>query len=345
MFSNNGKISCHQLKALIFSDFAGIYIVYLPLVLFSGATEGVFLSYMLSFLIGAGAIWLFSYIIDKKGSITKKNLFFKILCILFFVKTAVMGGYFINLSALIASGVFVRGTSKIAAILILVLCALFLCQKGFESRARFGEIAAFFILLGGIYVFIITSFDCDFRELKRTFLLNFQTINISKGILFSFMGIENLIFLLPLVSPSKTKKTGAEGAKSFLFLGLFTGALSALALCRYGANEVGVKLWPVLQMMNSADFPGMLLERQDIVIMGMWLMSIVSFCCYSLSFMTIEINEVLGRKSKKSIWISAFVIIAFSFLGGETAGTLEKIWTGSILNPIAAVLAFIYILL
>ena len=78
MFSNNGKISCHQFKALIFSDFAGIYMVYLPIVLFAGGVEGVFLAYLISFIAGAALICLFSYIKFKGGKrvtkITKNGI-------------------------------------------------------------------------------------------------------------------------------------------------------------------------------------------------------------------------------------------------------------------------------
>ena len=345
MFSNNGKISCHQFKALIFSDFAGIYMVYLPIVLFAGGVEGVFLAYLISFIAGAALICLFSYIIEKKKSSIKKGIIFKVLCALFIIKTAIMGGYFLNLSALIASGVFVRGVPKASACLLILLSAVFICRKGLEARGRFAEISAFLILIGGIYILLITSFECDFRELKETFLINSQTLTTSKGIIFSFMGAENLLFLLPLISNSGSKKAYLEGAKAFIFLGLFIGALCAAALCRYGQAEVSVKLWPVLQMMNSSDFPGMLLERQDIVVMGIFLMSAVCFCGYTLSFMTIQINELIGRKSAKSIWIGVLAVLIFSFFAGETAGTLEKIWSLSILNPIAAVVLFIYLLL
>ena len=71
---------------------------------------------------------------------------------------------------------------------------------------------------------------------------------------------QTLYFILPDVNGKKAHLP----AVSFGIVAFVVVAMTSLSICLFG-TETGRKMWPVFQMMANIDFPGLLLERQDVL--------------------------------------------------------------------------------
>lgn len=343
MFSDNEKISLRQLQCLIISNFTGIFMILLPFYLFMPSAEGSVLSLIISFALGGAVIFALLLAAERKNK-RKNTAALKALCLFLFAKTALVNGSYMALAQQAVSVFLLKGQYRFAMAALMAVFAFFICRRGIEPRARLGEITAFILLVSLALVFILVFYECDIRELKWGLSADSRTFGTAVKALLLFSGGEALFFILPYVSRKKgeVKKSALT---AFTLLGAITVLLLSEALCVFGLNEVTAKKWPVLQMMKSISFPALLLERQDVLFMGMFIAGICMFAAFTVGSMAVYAEKIFSKANRNISCLASALVVMVCTVFFLNENTLHLVLNAAmVLNAFSLAAAFIYII-
>lgn len=315
MFAKNGKVSLRQLKLLIISDIFGVAAMFIPVYL-SGNKD--------SWLIVPGAgifILIFSWFMNKLSFAMQGRGFSRHTC---YACGSLLGTviYFgLGLKIIIVTGLILRVFSEaikqtmlpnanvsLIAFVMLLLSA-FGAFSGYESRARTSELLFVFMFVIFVFMMVLTSASADFSNLKPIVFPEIsEYIVLSFKTSFAFFGLEYIYLAGPYIAnPERAPK---EITKALMILTIAITLIMVLVLAKFGVNESGYKLWPVLQLMDTVDFPGAFLERQDIFITGLYIVSVFAAVNAGVFFSHMLFSDVI-KKSRISlgfVLISIFIV-------------------------------------
>lgn len=301
-FSCNNKISNNQLLAVIVAAFLGCTAVSAPLGIIETAGGGAYISVFL----GGFAASVFFYILVRLTgkSITDsyenvvynslgKFLGFLVLAAIF-VYASVYGGFQLSTTARMVHFTMEKSVSSLFAALLIVFVAFYTALRGRECVGRISEIAAVLMLAFIIFIFVISAPSMDLITLKPT---PDEWRGILKGAFMSFsaLSVAGYVFIM-LPNGQNTKHTAFSVFAAFLIITVVLSFGTALAVSCFGVEESKRKLWPVIQMMNYVEFPGSLVERQEVLMSGFYVFS--SFILTSLS---VHISSAILESIFKSI--------------------------------------------
>ncbi|MBR5468743.1 MAG: GerAB/ArcD/ProY family transporter [Firmicutes bacterium] len=308
----------------------------IPLVMFGKGTEGIILEVSVAFAIGALVLCGVSKIAPKK----KNNNVLKALCLFLFCKTLFVNGVYISTAQKVISQFVFDGAGSGSIVFLFVLSAFYICLSGIESRGRMAEISAFFILAASAVIFALVFSKGDIREMKYALDIGKADMGEIARALLLMGGLETLYFTLPDMNAKKS----SAASVSFGIVGVIILVMMSLSICIFGA-EAGRKMWPVFQMMGNIDFPGLLLQRQDVLFIGMYIVGAVMFCAHTVHFMWVYAGKIFESVDKKYIVAASAVMVwIFCIFWGRDALT-EKFFTAVlVLNAMAAVFAVFYML-
>ena len=336
MFSDNGKISVRQLQCLIISDFTAIFMTVLPLVMFGKGTEGIVLEVLSAFVIGALVLYGASKIVPEK----KNDNMLKALCLFLFCKTLFVNGVYISTAQKVVSRFVFEGAGSGMIVFLFVLSATYICLSGKESRGRMAEIVAFFILLMSAVIFVLVFSKGDIREMKYALDIGKADARGVADALLLMGGLETLYFVWSDVNERKA----SAPIVSFGIAGVIVVVMMSLSVCLFGV-ETGQKMWPVFQMMGNIDFPGLLLQRQDVLFICMYIVGVTMFCAHTVYFLWVYASKIFESVDKKYIVsISAAMVLLFCTFWGNYVLSEKFFVPILILNALAAVFATLYML-
>lgn len=318
MFSSNDKISLRQLQALLILDIFGTSIITLPRITTELAGQN---GWML--LIGA-TILIFFYVLllNKLSSVFPDYTFVELsqklatkpigilLCIGLGLKLLFTTGLqlrifceIIKQTMLIHTPIWVTGGA-------MLLTASFLAYKGYEARGRAAEILLVVMFLPLIFVFILACFHTDFSNLLPVYPIPIGTfLKGSFFTAFSFQGVEFLLLIYPFLR--HPEKAGKASGQAIIVIGLLMLFTTLITVARFGPEEVKVKLWPVLQMMDTIDIPGSFIERQDIIIMRFWIISTFASVNAGIFLLSLLGNRLIKKQQLYSRFLFFIVPVLF----------------------------------
>lgn len=332
MFSANNKISLRQLQILLILDIFGASVITLPrtaaqyggqngwLVVLGGSLIVVLQVYLLSILAERYADKTF---VEFSNELLSKPIGI-ILSIGFGIKILIGTGLQLRICSEIIRQTMLFTTPLYALSLSMILVAVYLDLKGYEIRARTAEILIVIMIVPIFVVYILTGLNTDLTNLLPVFQINERDFfRGAWATAVSFQGVEFLLLVFPFIN--KPKKSVKASMQAVIFLGFLMIATTVLTTARFGSNDIKVKLWPVLQMMDTVDFPGAFIERQDVLIITFWVVS--AFACINAGvFLNAFVFSKVFKREKsyrKYIWAGALIIFIISLVPKDIVETYE----------------------
>ncbi|MCJ7855168.1 spore germination protein [Lachnospiraceae bacterium NSJ-143] len=348
-FSCNDRISNNQLRAILVAGLLGNLAVSAPL----GVIEKSGSAAYISIAIGGLAAAVLFYILIKLTSagfvksyedMSTESLGRGISFVLFavvLIHIVLYGGFQLSISARMVQETMEKGVGKNFASLIIVLVSAYMAQRGSECIGRIAEIAAVLMLIFIAFIFIVSAPSMDLTVLRTT---PAESRGILKGAFDAFcsMSAAGFVFML---SP-KTNNTKKSAMSVFSAIIIVTAVLSfgtALSVSCFGLKEAERKLWPVIQMMNYTEFPGSLVERQEVLMSGFYV-----FSSFILTGISVYLSSsLLGHmfKSVKKKWpfllASCLAVYALQYCGKDAYGDFNLIYWLYRFNPVMYIIMII----
>lgn len=323
MFSENNKISLRQLQMLLLLDLFGTSVIILPRI--SGDIAGS--DGWLIVLIAGVIMAVYTLLLNAVAHAYPEQTFVEItkscltkpvgilLSIGFAVKIILTAGLTLRIFCEIIRQMLLPTTPLFVTGAVLAVTAMFAASKGFECRGRLAELLTPIMFIPFLFIFVLAAFHTDYSNLKPMFHTDLQTLG--KGafyLLFTFQGLDFLLLTHPYLV--NEKKAGRSTFTAVLLLAVLMGGTTLLTIARFGEADVKSKLWPVLQMMDSIDFPGSFLERQDIFMMWFWIISAFANLSAGVFFPALITSHIRGKHgpSRGAVFFAAVALVGISLL-------------------------------
>lgn len=308
MFSENEKISLRQLKRLLVFDLFSISGLIIPRIATAASGRDGLIAIILATLFAFIYAWIIlSFTKSINGNFldfSKKNsgsVITFIIGLLLIIKLFACCVFAIRLFGEVINLTLLEDTDRRIIILLLLLVSAYAASKGFEVRARITEVL-YFIVIVPIFLFLVFGLkDIDYSNLMPLFTE--KTGNIITGgyeVFLTFSLLELLLFTAPLIhyDKSEIKKrnslfhyvSGALLIVCVLNLLFFVVTVGIL-----GTEETQQKLWSTVTIIQIIKMPGGFVQRQDAIILGIWMLSIftlISGFLYYISLITKQIFRI-----------------------------------------------------
>ena len=336
----NHKITMRQLQALIIMDTFGVLAVCLPqsMARLSGQNSWIWIT-------AAGIIvsLIAAMAVSMDGSSLYKSCAGRTICILLCGKIILCTGVVLKIFASTVTSLLLDKTPVWIISGIMTLLCLHAALQGIKTRARAAEILFFVVALILIFVYMLTAYNMEIE--------NLMPLSLSGGFkstwqaVFSVFGVEYLLFIRPYLNGNRpaAKRALSAGILCSVLLGLTVLLTTAV----FGAANMQVKNWAVLQVVNTIDFPIMLVERQDIIITAFWIGSAFAFLNAGVYYTGLLLSQAGVRKERDVFlfWASGLLIWAVSLYPSSIDMCMELLWKLRILNFIvyaAIIAAFVF---
>lgn len=277
MYYKSNKISSRQVFSLITLEMLGAGFVTVPYLALSLAWRDGLAALLVSGLVAT----LYAFLIIKGEEFFGGRDFFDccslalgkisadILRLGFTVKSVLLAGFGLRFFGESASRVMESEISIYFIMGAMIFCILYCILKGRETGGRLAEIFVLPYLGVLAFVFLWGIPDGHITELMP--VLSERGDTILKGVYclaLWFYPIEYALIAMPYVSDRQRLKKSClwSVAVSAVFL---TGVF-VLTLCRFGAPQMRQMTYPVLEMMYSINLPSSFIERQEGLMLGIW---------------------------------------------------------------------------
>lgn len=223
-----------------------------------------------------------------------------LLSIVLIVKLMILGAFEIRIFGELTNQMLLNRTPIEIIILVLLLIVVYLGRKGFEVRARLGEILIIFALLPIAFVFIFAVFSIQLSNLAPFFIATpQQVLQGGYNVSLRFVSIEFLLIGASfLAEPGKTTKVAfkAIGVVTVLHLIIFLVTVGI-----FGIHETANHIWPVIPMMKVVNLPEIFLDRQDALMMTFWMFTAFMYVNGIVFFVSYLIKDVFNLKRRDFI--------------------------------------------
>lgn len=317
MFSHNGRVSVRQVEILLILQMFNTSILLLPREAARYAGRDGYVLPMAALILGI--IYLYAItsltgrfkgdtIVEFAPKILPKFIAYIVIG-LFAVKVLVLTGLEIRMFGEMVSQVMLPKTPLPVIILTMLVTAAYLVKSGIEGTARMAEVLLYFIFLPLTLVFVFIVIKADYKQLMPFF--ETDAISIGKGafaVSLSFIPIEFMLVLTGLM-----KKP--EKAKRAMFIALIITAvletiIIVLTFAGIGVNEAKRQIWPVLTLMQSVQFPGSIIENQEILMMTSWVFSIYMYISSGIYFTSL-IGSRVFKFRRENVFILPIIPIVY----------------------------------
>jgi spore germination protein len=303
MFALNNKISVRQLQALLILDVLGVGITLLPRVTAEYAGQDAWICV----LIAAAAAIALSAVMSSVTSRFPDDNFFgcvsklatkpvgAVICVLFTIKLVISASLTLRLFSEIIKSIMLPETPLWIIGVCMLAISGYSASKGYEARARLGELLLPFVFLPIISVCLVVAGDSDLSNLMPV-LAERTPLDIGWGAAAAFgafSGLDLYLLAAPYIGVGRRSRNGAVGAA--VFLGILMTIITAVSVMKFGPLELKKQIWPVLDMMDAVDVPGSMLERLGALVMSFWIVSVFAVVNAHLFFSSMLLRDVCGK--------------------------------------------------
>jgi spore germination protein len=317
MFSHNGKVSVRQVEILLILQMFNTSILLLPRIAANRAGRDGYMLPIIALAFGMIYLYAIAGLTDKfKGNtfvefvpkIVPKAVAYCIIA-LFAVKILITTGLEIRMFGEMVSQVMLPKTPLPVIILAMLLTAAYLVKSGIEATARMAEILLYFIFLPLAIVLTLIVVKADYKQLMPFFETDFMSMGKGAFVIsLSFMPIEFMLLLAGLMK--KQEKTKQAMLIALVIIGIIESVVIILTYIGIGVNESSRQIWPVLTLMQSVQFPGSLIENQEILMMTSWIFSIYMYISSGLYFTSLIASRTLKFK-RENVFILPIIPIVY----------------------------------
>lgn len=323
MYSQNEKISLRQLKRLIVFDLFGVLAMIAPFVI-SGQTgyDGLGAFLFAALLLFLYLLLFFFYLKQIKEPYMDYirihlgkciTFIFGLLYIIkFFVTLVMLTKIFINL----INTTILPDYSAISIGIPFLIVAGYLAYQGIEVRARYAEVLYFIVLIPIVALYLFTLKDIEIANLTPVFQTETAQI-FHAGFLFFllFNQLEMLLFIKTNISPKNPQSKVENGILSYTSQGFFIILLFCILTFTLTVGLLGEKasyssLWSAASIFQLVKFPWSLLNRQDSIIISLWLLTVFSSLSGFLYYITHIIKNMVHHKNG-NVYLPILVMLAF----------------------------------
>ena len=315
MLSANERITPRQFQILFLLEAFGTGFVVMPRLAAGYAGQDAWLVVLLLLVPGLVFVALVSgtakiFAGERFTSYTRRLLSAPIafiVCLLLWVKILFCAGLELRLFGEIIRTLLLDRTPSLAVFITVLAVAAYAAAKGIETRARLAEVLIIIIAVPLLVLFVVAVFNVDFTNLTPALLSPPE--NLAMGVLslgFILTGIEFIWLVFPYLNKPQE---GQKAAVSIMAVtGLLMAVITAFTIAKFGPYNTQALQWPVLKMMDMLNIPGLMIARQEALVLSFWMLSVFAFMAASLFY-----AAVLGRdqikKGEHPYWVLACALI------------------------------------
>lgn len=321
MYSENHKITLRQLKRLLVFDLFGVISLVVPYIITTNTGyDGI------PALIG-GAVLVIVYLLillffmkNIKGSYlefstkTIGSILTFVVCILYMVKFFASIVMVTRIFTEVIRSTLLEGYTTLAIVFPMLIAAGYLGIKGAEVRARFSEVLYFIVLVPIFLLLLLGLKDVDLANLTPLFTANpLNSVFGGFSYFLIFNALELLLFIKHYIAPDHKKRSIYSSIFSYSIQGLaivfvFSLLYYVLTVGMVGDNAAASKIWSSVMILQLIKIPWTLLNRQDSLMLGLWLISIFSILSAFLYYLCTMMKKMFRINNK--MYIMPLLVVA-----------------------------------
>ncbi len=295
----NNKISASQLRAIIITSALGMEILILPIVVKS--LQELIIILASGFLFGI--VPLFSDISINDS---------RILCIIYSVKNILVSALMAKIMSDVIGNVLHNDIGEIRTLLFIALTAGYCAYKGFEPMARTAQMFFWFIVIGTLYVYLMSVPDIRLNNISLSYDIRRAASSLLMGLV---INTGEIIVLT---------KHYAEGSKKTTLVSVILSLLLSLFICftvmgRLGTRGMENTAYPLFEIMYAADLPGMFIKRQEAIFISLWLVSSFLSLFVYVTTAADYMSKLDIKRNTAVLWLIVLVFLLSFFYDGSTA--------------------------
>lgn len=280
MLSCNDKISLRQLKILLILDLFSTTSLILPRVAAESAGRDAWICIIIGTIIASIYVLIITHLTKKFSKETFMEYSERvlgrflsiILGLVFILKLIISAAFGVRLFSELIKETLLQDTPIEIIILSMLLIISYAARKGFECRARIGEILIFIVFIPIILILFFALPEVKISKLMPIMVANPK--DILSGGFFISLTYSSLEFLLIATSfTNKPNRIKYSSLFSLIFVGIFNCFLVFITLGIFGEVGTQRQIWPVMTIMQVVKLPGGLIERQDALMISFWILS------------------------------------------------------------------------
>lgn len=318
MFAHNGKISARQVRILIILQMFNVGVLILPRICTQYVGRNGYILPILGIILGI----LYLLCIYSLTSIFPEYTFVEILesimpkpiatIILLIFVLKILGdiGLELRMFGELISQIMLTKTPLAVIVLVMLLTVSYLAKSGIEALGRMGEILIYFIFIPLGIMLLIGLFNTDYREVMPFFQTNLKDVGFGTlAVSFMFVPLEFLLMINGMmIKPKKMLKTGIV---SIIIVGILQAVIVLLAICKIGSAETQRQIWPGLILMQSINMSNSVVQKQEIIMMVVWVFSVFMYICSGLCIASIVGSRCCHFKRENIFVLPLIPIIYF----------------------------------
>ncbi|MCD8090289.1 MAG: spore germination protein [Clostridiales bacterium] len=319
MYSDNGKISLRQLQILLILDILGVSVIVLPKY---NAPLGSF-----GFLpvLGGGVFAVVSvFLLCSLSEFLNRFGFFKGISKLVGRPLAGLVSAGLTVKLAFSLGADLRIFSEAAKVWLLpntplviisavtLLPCIYGAFKGYEARARLGEIVIFIVLVPLFIVSLNCLLKIDYSSLEWNI---YPEKNIyTKGSLYNclmFSGLEFLLLSFPyLKNPAEARPAAS---RAVLFAVIIIALVNFVSISLLGADLTAELDFPGVEIMDISSVS----KGKGAVMMSFFYLSAVMYSIGAVSFGGELLRDISGLKPSLGKWLTALAGFGISLIPAD----------------------------
>lgn len=313
MFSSNEKISIRQLQILlILTLFSSVSLILPRIATEFGEQNGWLL------VIGATCLTIFySYIITTLGKLFPGKTIVEysceilskpigiLLCFALVIKLIIFVSFELRLFGELVKQTLLKNTPIEVIMIVMMFTVVYLTRKGYEARARIGEIIIFLALAPIILVLLFALPEIRLERLAPFLTLGYKDFFLgSMWISMMMTGVELLYIAIAYLR--KPKYVTKAAIQSIVFVGVLNLIIAIITIGVFGSAETARQIWPVMSIMQVIELPGAFIARQDALMMSFWILTTFTLInCYIFTT-SILLSRIF--KAKNASWLNLIIL-------------------------------------
>lgn len=320
MFSSNERISTRQFKRLLTLELFGVTTVLLPAIL----CQTVKRDGMTALLGGLILVFFYALLLRQVGkhagrslqkTLKEKNrLIYEIFLFVMLIQMLLMGIWVLTLASEMSRDILLEGMDLRLVILTFAFVSVIGAFKGMECRGRMAEVIYLYLLIPFLVLLVLAARKANVENVPPIFTEPPKVIaNGSYEVFIVFQGVTLGFFALPYLKNQKDFFRGVR--KSIVINGLFCFLLLLVSICIFGLQGAASQKWLAVNLMTTPEMPGGIMERLDVLMVTIWIVSLFFFVSGSIFYG----GKMTGRlfrlqREKTGVMIMAVLIVAGSML-------------------------------